>query len=206
MRLPCRVPQGSGVWYLGLGFFFYVSLSPLSLFQFPPFLQSGHSSRTVPFLSLSTVATLFTKSYHSPDVAVNALPARTSSTPPRLERFTLSNAKGPHPCPPLLSPRYSETLSSRPEWPIFSLRSRCANVGQGAEGPWQHLKSTAITGTTSASLSKSRFQLSVLLASRLRLTAYGFRLPLTSFPATLTQNQGGTPQPSKESQNEFQSL
>jgi hypothetical protein len=55
-RFRCLVP-GSWVSLLSSG-------SPFSIFQFPFSLQSGQRSRTVPFLSLSTVAILFTKRYH----------------------------------------------------------------------------------------------------------------------------------------------
>src|ERR1700722_10541057 len=52
-------------------------------------------SRTVPFLSLSTVAPIFTKRYHFLNVAVDVLRARTFSVP--------RASKGP-PCPqPALS-------------------------------------------------------------------------------------------------------
>ena len=33
----------------------------------------------------------------------------------------------------------------------FFLRSRRANVGHGAEGPWQHVKFTTVIGTISVS-------------------------------------------------------
>jgi hypothetical protein len=124
-----------------LGFPLPVSRSQFSIFQFRFSLQSGQRSRTVLFLSISTVAIIFTESYHLPDFAVDDLRART---------FSISRAsKGP-PCPPphsrlfpiplrISALRNSETLSSRPEWPIFSLRSRRANVGHGVEGPWQHV-------------------------------------------------------------------
>ena len=71
-----------GTWVLG--FLLYAFPSPFSIFQLPSFLQSGQRPGTVPFLSLSTVAALFTKRYHPPTLPLT-ISGPGPFPPPRLE-------------------------------------------------------------------------------------------------------------------------